>query len=150
MREGVWRKRETQGNTQPREIRKNRREKENHFGWREELGNAWEEAKMRKYSRWLGNERKRECMRGCSERESEIAREIWREKMNAGRNEEERWRGSSEGREIMKSWIREEEMRRERKQEERNRKKGEERITDARERKRSCEKVRSRNDKINW
>ena len=27
-------------------------------------------------------------MRGCSKRESEIAREIGREKMNAGRNEE--------------------------------------------------------------
>ena len=43
-----------------REIRKNRRKKENHLGWREELGNAWGEAKMHKYSRWFGNERKRE------------------------------------------------------------------------------------------
>ena len=39
---------------------------------------------MQMYSRRFGNERKRECVRGCSERESEIAREIGREKMNAG------------------------------------------------------------------
>ena len=43
-----------------REIRKNRREKEDHLGWRKELGNAWEEAKMHKYGRGFGNERKRE------------------------------------------------------------------------------------------
>ena len=43
-----------------REIRKNRREKENHLGWREELGNAWGEVKMHKYSRRFRNERKRE------------------------------------------------------------------------------------------
>ena len=67
-------KRETQEITQPREreIRKNRRERENHLEWREDLGDAWGEAEMQKYRRRFGNERKRECVRGCSERESEI------------------------------------------------------------------------------
>ena len=49
-----------------REIRKNRREKENHLGWREDLGNAWGDAEMHKYdgSEMRGRERVREGMFG--------------------------------------------------------------------------------------
>ena len=43
-----------------REIRKNRRAKDNHLGWREDLRDAWGEAEMQKYRRRFGNERKRE------------------------------------------------------------------------------------------
>ena len=60
-----------------REIRKNRREKKNRR--EEDLGNAVGEAETHKYGRGFGNER--ECMKGCSERESEIVREIGREKI---------------------------------------------------------------------
>ena len=73
-------------------------------------------------------------MRGCSERESEIASEIWREKMNAERSRDiarRKKRGgirNSEGKEIMKSGIREGEICREREREERNRKRREERV----------------------
>ena len=39
-------------------------------------------------------------MRGCSERESEIAREIWREKMNAGRSRDIARRRKKRGGEV--------------------------------------------------
>ena len=60
-----------------RGIRKNRREKKNRR--EEDLGNVVGEAETHKYGRGFGNER--ECMKGCSERESEIMREIGREKI---------------------------------------------------------------------
>ena len=59
-----------------REIRKNRREKKNRR--EEDLGNAVGEAETHKYGRGFGNER--ECMKGCSERESEIVRRIGEER----------------------------------------------------------------------
>ena len=50
-----------------REIRKNRREKDNHLGWREDLGNAWGEAECRSTedgSEMRGRERVHERMFG--------------------------------------------------------------------------------------
>ena len=43
-----------------REIRKNRREKKNHLGWREDLGNVGGEAETHRYGRGFENEKKRE------------------------------------------------------------------------------------------
>ena len=70
-----------------REIRKNRREKENHLG---EIRKIWEthgeKRKCRSTEDGLEMRGRERVHERCSERESEIAREIWREKMNAGRN----------------------------------------------------------------
>ena len=41
MRGCVTEERNSREYSGEREIRKNMREKENHLGWREELGNAW-------------------------------------------------------------------------------------------------------------
>ena len=62
MRGCVREGRDSRNYSVEREIGKNRRERDSHLGWTEDLGDAWGEAKMQKYRRRYRKERKRESV----------------------------------------------------------------------------------------